>query len=102
VLYTICCVFKTFARLNGTKSTELLVIVKNVTHTKENLNSKTYSGLLNTILQKPVLVLLIFLALGLALLPLRWINPDEGAHLMDAKLLMEGLMPAVDFDSWLK
>lgn len=74
-----------------------------MTHTKENLNSKTFSGLLNTILQKPTLVLLIFLAASLAirvaLLPMRWINPDEGAHLMDAKLFLEGLMPVVDYGS---
>ena len=31
------------------------------------------------------------------LLPLRWLNPDEGAHLMDARLAMEGLVPLVDY-----
>jgi 4-amino-4-deoxy-L-arabinose transferase-like glycosyltransferase len=29
----------------------------------------------------------------------RWINPDEGAHLMDGKLVLDGLMPLVDFSS---
>jgi 4-amino-4-deoxy-L-arabinose transferase-like glycosyltransferase len=29
----------------------------------------------------------------------RWINPDEGAHLMDAVLILDGKIPAVEFDS---
>ena len=29
----------------------------------------------------------------------RWINPDEGAHLMDGRLTLEGLVPLVHFDS---
>jgi hypothetical protein len=37
------------------------------------------------------------LALRIALVQLRWINPDEGAHLMDARLVMDGLLPEVDF-----
>ncbi|MDZ7725231.1 MAG: glycosyltransferase family 39 protein [candidate division KSB1 bacterium] len=28
---------------------------------------------------------------------MRWINPDEGAHLMDARLLLEGFLPIVDY-----
>ena len=31
------------------------------------------------------------------LLQARWVNPDEGAHLMDARLAMEGLVPGVDY-----
>ena len=27
----------------------------------------------------------------------QWIDPDEGAHLMDARLALDGLVPAVDF-----
>ncbi len=38
-------------------------------------------------------------ALRLALLPMRWINPDEGAHLLDARLMLQGLVPLVDFGS---
>ena len=42
-------------------------------------------------------------ALGLvlrgALLPVRWINPDEGPHLMDARLLLEGQVPVADYGS---
>jgi 4-amino-4-deoxy-L-arabinose transferase-like glycosyltransferase len=33
------------------------------------------------------------------LLDKRWINPDEGAHIMDGMLALEGLVPEVDFDS---
>ncbi len=44
-------------------------------------------------------ILLSGLALRLLLLPVRWINPDEGAHLMDARLLLQGLTPLVDFGS---
>ncbi len=39
------------------------------------------------------------LALRLALVPGRWINPDEGAHLMDGRLALDGLLPFVDFGS---
>jgi len=39
------------------------------------------------------------LVLRLALLPMRWINPDEGAHLLDARLMLQGLGPLVDFGS---
>jgi 4-amino-4-deoxy-L-arabinose transferase-like glycosyltransferase len=37
------------------------------------------------------------LLLRIAILPFRWVNPDEGAHLMDARLLLEGLVPLVDY-----
>jgi len=33
------------------------------------------------------------------LLDQRWINPDEGAHLMDAVLALDGKVPLVDFSS---
>jgi 4-amino-4-deoxy-L-arabinose transferase-like glycosyltransferase len=39
------------------------------------------------------------LGLRIALVQLRWINPDEGAHLMDARLAMGGLLPEVDFQA---
>ena len=39
------------------------------------------------------------LVLRLALVPGRWINPDEGAHLMDGRLALDGLLPFVDFGS---
>ena len=45
------------------------------------------------------IVLAVGLLVRLALMHLRWINPDEGAHLMDAKLLLQGSMPVADFGS---
>jgi 4-amino-4-deoxy-L-arabinose transferase-like glycosyltransferase len=43
------------------------------------------------------LLLLVALLAHLWLLGARWINPDEGAHLMDGVLLLDGLVPGVDF-----
>ena len=45
------------------------------------------------------MILLAGLAVRLFLLPYRWINPDEGAHLLDARLLLQGLIPVADFGS---
>jgi len=49
----------------------------------------------------PQTAVLLMLAIGLIvrllLLPIRWINPDEGAHLMDAQLLLNGFMPIADY-----
>lgn len=39
------------------------------------------------------------LVLRLWLLPYRWVNPDEGAHLMDGQLILHGLLPLVDFEA---
>ena len=46
-----------------------------------------------------LLLCLIFLIIGLFMLNFRWINPDEGAHLADGKLLLEGQIPCVDYSS---
>jgi len=49
--------------------------------------------------------LLLFVLLATAflvrlwLIPHRWVSPDEGAHLMDGRLILEGLVPGVDFSS---
>jgi len=32
-------------------------------------------------------------------LPERWINPDEGAHLYDAKFILDGKIPFADYGS---
>ncbi len=32
-------------------------------------------------------------------LQVRWVNPDEGAHLLDARFILDGLMPIVDYDA---
>lgn len=45
------------------------------------------------------LILLVSLVARLLLAPHRWIGPDEGAHLMDGILVLDGLIPAVDFAS---
>jgi 4-amino-4-deoxy-L-arabinose transferase-like glycosyltransferase len=44
-------------------------------------------------------LLALSLALRIALLPHRWVNPDEGAHLMDGKLVLDGLVPVIDFQA---
>lgn len=47
-----------------------------------------------------LLLLVVFaasLALRWSLLEVRWINPDEGAHLMDGLLILGGLVPEVDY-----
>lgn len=57
----------------------------------------------NTLWASDTFILLVMISVALAvrfaLLQVRWINPDEGAHLMDARYLIEGLMPVVDFGS---
>ena len=45
------------------------------------------------------MVFLVSLVLRLWLLDKRWINPDEGAHLMDAVLVLDGKVPFRDFAS---
>jgi hypothetical protein len=46
-----------------------------------------------------VFILFAGLILRALILPMRWINADEGAHLMDARLLLQGLVPVVDYAS---
>jgi len=46
-----------------------------------------------------VAIVLVGLLLRFCLWRYRWINPDEGAHLMDGKLVLDGLLPIVDFSS---
>ncbi|NNF13894.1 MAG: hypothetical protein HKN72_11755 [Gemmatimonadetes bacterium] len=43
------------------------------------------------------LLLLVALGVHLWLLGARWVNPDEGAHLMDGVLLLDGLFPGIDY-----
>ena len=45
------------------------------------------------------LILLAGLAIRVALLQIRWVNPDEGAHLLDAHLWLGGQVPIADFGS---
>ena len=44
-------------------------------------------------------VCVLSILLRIWLLDKRWINPDEGAHLMDAVLILHGKVPGVDFAS---
>ena len=44
-------------------------------------------------------ILVVGLLLRLCLWKYRWINPDEGAHLMDGRLILDGLVPIVDYNS---
>ena len=44
-------------------------------------------------------ILAIALATRLWLVPQRWVFADEGPHLMDSKLVVDGLVPMVDFGS---
>jgi|GEM_PF-868934 len=46
-----------------------------------------------------LMVFLVSLIFRLWLLDKRWINPDEGAHLMDAVLVLDGKVPFRDFGS---
>ena len=46
-----------------------------------------------------VSVFVLTLLMRVWLLDKRWINPDEGAHLMDAVLILDGKIPSVDFRS---
>ncbi len=43
------------------------------------------------------LILALSLAFRLWLVPHRWIGPDEGAHLMDGRLVLDGFLPGIDF-----
>ncbi|HWP93497.1 MAG TPA: glycosyltransferase family 39 protein [Thermodesulfobacteriota bacterium] len=44
-------------------------------------------------------ILFVGFVIRLWLLDTRWINPDEGAHLLDGVLVLDGLVPKVDFGS---
>src|SRR5882672_12323441 len=46
-----------------------------------------------------LVVCVMSLSVRLWLLDKRWINPDEGPHLMDAVLVLDGKIPQVDFNS---
>jgi 4-amino-4-deoxy-L-arabinose transferase-like glycosyltransferase len=46
-----------------------------------------------------IAVCLLSLVIRLWLLDKRWVNPDEGAHLMDAVLVLDGKVPEIDFAS---
>lgn len=45
------------------------------------------------------ILILVALAVRVSFLNGRWINPDEGAHLMDGLLVLEGFVPVADYAS---
>ena len=59
--------------------------------TRTNMNQRPNTHILF------VFILFAALAVRLIMICLRGINPDEGAHLMDARLFLEGLLPVVDY-----
>lgn len=46
-----------------------------------------------------LIILLLSVLVRLLLIGNRWINADEGAHLMDASLVLDGYIPLLDFNS---
>ncbi len=54
-----------------------------------------------TALGHPALLVAVFMLVGLLVrvfvLQQRWINPDEGSYLMDARLILDGGIPVVDY-----
>ncbi|HOT96761.1 MAG TPA: glycosyltransferase family 39 protein [bacterium] len=68
----------------------------------ETLHSKTGAAV-RGLAQQPTLLMLLTLAAGallrLLLMQVRWINPDEGAHLLDGRLVWQGLQPVIDYGS---
>jgi 4-amino-4-deoxy-L-arabinose transferase-like glycosyltransferase len=65
------------------------------------LLQKSDRGQSNDRLDYSALVILLLLWLGFQawMLKAHWINVDEGAHLMDTRLAMQGLRPVLDYDS---
>lgn len=74
--------------LFGIAHKEIIMIFRKIDNLFE---TKTYHVLF--------IVLTISLLIRLLFLPERWINPDEGAHLYDAKFILDGKIPFVDYES---
>jgi len=77
-----CCI------LFGVAQEKILVLFKKI---GELFESKPYQSLF--------VILFISFLIRLLFLPERWINPDEGAHIYDAKFILEGKIPFVDYAS---
>ena len=82
IAFGFCCI------LFGVAQEKILLLFKKI---GELFESKPYH-ILFIILFFSILIRLLFL-------PERWINPDEGAHLYDAKFVLEGKIPVVDYGS---
>lgn len=74
--------------LFGAAQEKIIMFFRKVT---ELFKTKTYHILF--------LILVTSFLIRLFLLPERWINPDEGAHLYDAKFVLDGKIPFVDYGS---
>ncbi|HET7600826.1 MAG TPA: glycosyltransferase family 39 protein [Gemmatimonadales bacterium] len=64
-----------------------------------NLQSESARALRLSPLALAIVLLAASLAVRLILISHRWLNPDEGAHLMDGVLILDGLRPIRDFGS---
>ena len=64
-------------------------------------NKKIKSQDLIQVLNRPAVLLLLLLTIGFIIrfiiLQYRWINPDEGSYLMDARLILQGKIPIADY-----
>lgn len=58
---------------------------------------------LEKLLRRQALILVLLLTIGISirlmLMPVRWINPDEGPHMMGARFLLEGRIPIAEYGS---
>jgi len=65
--------------------------------------TRAFHTLWRGLAERPALLMLLTLAaaaaLRLLLMTVRWINPDEGAHLLDGRLIWQGLHPVIDYGS---
>jgi len=65
--------------------------------------ARIFHNLCRWLAERPALLMLLTLAAAaavrLVLMSVRWINPDEGAHLLDGRLIWQGLHPVIDYGS---
>lgn len=78
----------------------LCFVLFSIAHDKIIQIFKRIEGLIeNRTYQVLTAILIISLLIRFLFLPERWINPDEGAHLYDAKFILDGKTPFVDYSS---
>ena len=65
--------------------------------------ARAFHTMCRRLAERPALLMLLTLAAAAAvrllLMSVRWINPDEGAHLLDGRLIWQGLYPVIDYSS---
>lgn len=63
----------------------------------------TFRDYIRKLLQRPALILGLMVAIAIVirmlLISVRWINPDEGPHMMGARFLLEGRIPIAEYGS---